>query len=90
MLTASCINRAYNNINGGHIMMTYATSSPAATTGGGQGNNNIPVSVQRCSAFSLHRPAFSALVPSFSYRQSLKFPDRSIPYRFTLDHGNIR
>lgn len=45
MLTASCINRAYNNINGGHIMMTYATSSPAATTGGGQGNNNIPVSV---------------------------------------------
>lgn len=25
-------------------MMTYATSSPAATTGGGQGNNNIPVS----------------------------------------------
>ena len=25
-------------------MMTYATSSPAATTGAGQGNNNIPVS----------------------------------------------
>lgn len=34
--------RTYNN--GNHIMMTYATSSPAATTGAGQGNNNIPVS----------------------------------------------
>lgn len=42
MLTA-CIDRTYST--GGHIMMAYATSSPAATTGGGQGNNNIPVSV---------------------------------------------
>ncbi|MCJ1268505.1 hypothetical protein MMC22_008393 [Lobaria immixta] len=41
--------RAYNNINGGHIMMTYATSSPAATTGGGQGNNNIPPVCQNCT-----------------------------------------
>lgn len=43
--------RTYNN--GNHIMMTYATSSPAATTGGGQGNNNIPVSFPLFSFFLL-------------------------------------
>lgn len=64
MLTASCINRAYSN--GGHIMMTYATSSPAATTGGGQGNNNIPVSVQqsRVQQCPVQRCSVPAVLPS--------------------------
>lgn len=49
-------------------MMTYATSSPAATTGGGQGNNHIPVSVSSISrsilGVSSSVPAVSQQCPS--------------------------
>lgn len=65
MLTASCINRAYKN--GGHIMMAYATSSPAATTGGGQGNNNIPVSLSPASSYDTV-PVLASVITS--YRQN--------------------
>ena len=44
-------------------MMTYATSSPAATTGGGQGNNHIPVSLYPLPLFTLssyHFPTLSS------------------------------
>lgn len=45
-------------------MMTYATSSPAATTGGGQGNNHIPVSFYSLPLFTLssyHFPTLSSV-----------------------------